>query len=95
MTRETINAEELLFRARYAPESKYSEEADSENPPMNDFDKARILDWLLTPITTREDRDNRIDRTIKKDDTHALLVFRSWVTPEETLTALQREMAKK
>lgn len=60
---------------------------------MTDSEKAQILDWLLTPVGSRDDRAKRIDRKIAKDDMSALFICQGWAKPEEILARIQQAMA--
>jgi hypothetical protein len=59
---------------------------------MSDYEKAMILDWLVSPVKFRSDRPAIIETMIKKNNLQYLLEFRAWCKPKEALEALKQAM---
>lgn len=55
-------------------------------------DKARILDWLLTPSQSRTDRSAVIAKSISKSHLTSLFEFRVWGTREEFIQAVLKKI---
>lgn len=58
---------------------------------MTDAEKAKVLDWLLTPVEGRADRPANLNKQISRNHLSSFMVFMAWDDPAVVLERMKKE----